>query len=117
MTATDPIIEYENTLTLVYDAQAFTLKGLRSNPDKQQERSLNKRLAKLKVEEADLIAMIDAIEDDPSEELPMPDEALLNEIIRLTGEVEKATGKNVTASGALKITGEILDLAVKLTGE
>ena len=117
MANTDPIIEYENALALVYDAQALVLKGLRANPDKQEERRLNKHLAKLRVEEADLIAMIDALEDEPVKDLPMPDQALVDEIARLSGEVEKATRRNVTAAGALKVAGGILDLAINLTGD
>ena len=113
----DPIIEYENALALVYDAQALTLKGLRANPDKQEERKLIKRLARLKVEEADLIAMIDALEDEPAENLPAPDPALVAEIARLSGEVEAATKRNLSAAGALAAAGKVLDLAIKLTGD
>ena len=105
----DPIIDYENALALVYDAQALTLKGLRANPNRQQERKLNKRLASLKVEEADLIAMIDALENEPVEDLPGPDPALVAEIARLSGLVEAETKRNLTAEGALVAAGLVLD--------
>ena len=57
-------------LSLVYDAIAIAQKGLLANPSKDEERKLNRTLAKLELERVDLRAMLDAMEDADNNAFP-----------------------------------------------
>jgi len=114
MAETDPVLILENALALVYDAQSLVLRGLRANPDKDEQRRLNKTLARLKVEQKDLEDLIDAYEDEPNIMKPPPQEVVDN-IAELSGKVEQEIGKNVTASRALELASGVLDMATKAT--
>lgn len=114
MSETDPVLVLEDALALVYDAQALVLRGLRSNPDKDEKRKLNKTLAKLKIEQKDLEDLIDAYEDEPNT-VQMPAQGVVDEIARLSGEVEKVTRKNLSASRALELASGVLDMAIEAT--
>lgn len=116
MSSGDPVIDLENALALVFDAEALTLKGLRANPSKEEQRKLNKRLASLVVEEADLIAMIDALENRIEPGIKPPTDAQVTEIAKLSEKVEQDTQDNITASDALATSGKVLELAMKVSG-
>jgi len=107
---------YEDALALVFDAIAMARKGLRANPSKEEERKLNKLLARLEVERADLEAMLDALIDGRVIDVAPPTQAQVDEIARLTGEVGDWTRRNGTAAGAVTVLSKVLDLAVEITG-
>ena len=111
----DPVIDYENALALVYDAQALVVKALRANPSKEEERRLNRRLGRLRLEETDLTAMIDALDNESDPSIQPPTDAQVQEIASLSGQVENATQANINASAALVTAGNVLDLASALT--
>ena len=111
---TDIVIELEKALALTYDAKAEILKARRQKPDKDTLRDLNKTMARLEIEQADLEELIDAYEDEP-DDLPMPDPALVKEIAVLTGKVEKHAKKNATAKQSLAVASNVLEMAIKAT--
>jgi hypothetical protein len=110
----DPVIVLEKALALVFDAMAIAQKGRRANPTKEEERKLNKTLARLEIERADLEGMIDALENEPVD-VPPPTQEHVNRIAELTGRVEEQTRMILTAAGALAISSDVLDLAIKMT--
>jgi hypothetical protein len=110
----DPVIVLESALALVFDAIAIAQKGCRANPTKDEERKLNKTLARLEVERADLEGMIDALENEPAD-VPPPTQEHVERIADLTGRVERQTRASLTAAGALAIASDVLDLAIKMT--
>ena len=110
----DPVIALERALALVFDAIAIAQKGRRANPTKEEERKLNKTLARLEVERADLEGMIDALQNETADVSP-PTEEHVKRIAELTGRVEQQTRMSVTAAGALAIASDVLDLAIKMT--
>ena len=116
MSNSDPIIQLEDALALVFDTQALTIMALRSNLKKEDERRLNKFLARLVVEEADLISMIDALEDGGQPGIAPPTAAQVADISTLSGEVEQLTNGNLAASGVLAVSGKVLDLAIAVSG-
>jgi hypothetical protein len=111
----DPVIILERALALVFDVIAIAQKGRRANPTKEEERKLNKTLARLEVERADLEGMIDALENNEPHDVPPPTQEQVNRIAELTGRVEQQARASVTAAGALAIASDVLDLAIKMT--
>jgi len=111
---TDIVLVLEDALSLVYDAQSLTLKGLRANPSKDEKRRLKKRLASLKLEQKDIEDLIDAYEES-DDVLPPPNPTVVSEIAALTGQVEGHRQANLTAASALEISGKVLDMAIKAT--
>ena len=107
---------YEDTLALVFETIVTAKQGLRANPRKEEERKLNRRLAQLEVERADLEAMLDAIIDGETIDVAPPTQEQVDEIARLTGEVGGLTRANLTAAGALTITSKVLALAAAVSG-
>jgi hypothetical protein len=107
---------YEDALALVFDAIATNRKGLRANPSKDEKRKLNKQLARLEAERADLEAMLDAIIDGETIDVAPPTQAQVDEIASLTGQVEGWTRDNRTAAGAITVATNVLALAVEITG-
>lgn len=111
----DPVINLELALALVFDAIAIAQKGLRANPSKEEGRKLHKTIARLEIERTDLEEMIDALDNSP-DDVPPPSQEDVDRIAELTGRVEQQTRQNLTAAGAVEITSNVLDLAIKLTG-
>ncbi len=107
---------YEDALALVFDAIAAARKGRRANPSKEEERKLNKALARLEVERADLEAILDAIIVGDTVDVAPPTQEQVDEIARLTGEVGILTRANITAAGAVTVASDVLALAVAVTG-
>ena len=56
---------------------------------------------------------MDAIEDGETN-VKGPTDAQAEKVSQLTGDVEKMTGANITASKALSLTSKILDVAMKV---
>jgi hypothetical protein len=112
----DPVIILERALALVFDAIAIAQRGLRANPTKEEERKLNKTLAQLEVERADLEGMIDALENKPTD-VPPPTQEQVDRIAELTGRVEQQARASVTAAGALAIASDVLDLAINILSD
>lgn len=110
----DHLIQLEDALGLVYDAQAAVLKGKRANPSKEQQRALNKAWARLELEKADLEGQITAIEDE-GEILPPPSAEMVTEIARLTAAAETETRKGKTAAEYLTFAGAVLAMATEVT--
>jgi hypothetical protein len=110
----DAILSVSNMLALVYDAIAVAQKGLLANPTKDEERALNRTLAKLELERADLSAMLDALEDADNKDFTGPTAEQVTLIGTLTAEVDNLTSANLTASAAVDLTSRVLDLATKV---
>lgn len=111
----DPEMFYEDALALVFRAIRATRRALNSNPSKEEERKLNKRLLRLEAERADLEAMLDAIIDGEALDVAPPTPADVENIANLTKQVAGLTKANLTAAGALNVTSKVLDLAMKVT--
>lgn len=107
---------YEDALALVFDTIVTVKKGLRANPNKERERKLNKMLAQLEIERADLEAMLDAIIDGDTVDVAPPTQAQVDEIAALTGEVGGLTRANITAAGTISVASKVLALAAAVTG-
>lgn len=109
--------QLETALALIYSAIHLNNDGLRANPDKPEKRKLLKRRARLEAERANLEGMVDALADGEDIDVQPPTAEQVQAIADLTGEVEQQTQAAVTASAALVLTGKVLDLAIKLTGD
>ncbi len=105
----------EELLALIYDSISLTNKGMRANPSLVQERKLIKRLAQLEVERTDVEGLLDAIAFGDNIDVAPPTKAQVKKIATLTGKVTAETRATTTATKALKLTGDALDLAMKLT--
>lgn len=112
---TGTIITLEKALAIVYDTKAIMMKA-RRNASKEEKLRINKRLARLAAEQMNLEGMIDALEDG-LDDLQPPGQAMVDQIARLTGEVEKLAGTNASAAAALGIAGQVLDMAIAVTGD
>ena len=109
--------QLEACLALVYGAIHVNNEGLRSNPSKEERRKLLKRRARLEAERADLEGMLDAMADGVAIDVQPPTDEQVRAIADLTGKVEEQRRAAATASAALAITGDVLTLAMELTGE
>jgi len=108
------LIELEDSLALVFDAQTAVLKGKRAKPSKEELRRLNKLWLQLEAEKADLENQIAAVEDGESMPSP-PTPEVVEEIARLTQAAEIETRSNRKASEYLAFAGNVLDLATRVT--
>ena len=113
----DKILEtYEglsNALSLVYDALAAARKALLENPTKEQRRKLQRRIARLEAERAEISAKLDALADGETD-VKGPTAAQVAQIAVLTREVGAMTEANLAASKVLAVTTKILALAAKI---
>jgi hypothetical protein len=109
----NPLVTLGNMLSLVFDAIAIAQKGLLKNPSKEEERKLNRTLAKLKLERADIRAELDSLIDG-EQNIAGPTPAQVKEMSKLIAEVDKLTNASVTASGAVALTSRILALATEV---
>ena len=110
----NPLITLGDALSLVFDAIALAQKGLLKNPSKEQERKLNRTLARLELERADIHAQILALIAKKGA-VPRPTTAQVKEISDLTAEVDALTNASITASGAVALTSKILGLATEIS--
>lgn len=111
-----PRIVYNDALALVHNAIMATREGLLANPSREQERKLNKILARLQVEVANLESMLIALAKKQPVGVEPPTQAHVDEIAKLTGEVEGLTRETLTAASALSVASSVLALAVDITG-
>ena len=109
--------QLEACLALVYSAIHVNNEGLRSNPSKEDKRKLLKRRARLEAERANLEGMLDAMADDIDFDVQPPTDEQVRAIADLTGKVEEQRRAAATASAAHAITGDVLTLAMEMTGE
>ncbi len=105
----------EMCLALIYGAIHLNNEGLRSNPSKEEKRRLLKTRACLEAERADLEGILDAMADGESADVNPPTQAQVNEIARLSADVEEQRRTALTAGAALEATGAVLDLAMQVT--
>ena len=110
---TDSYQGLSDSLLLIYDGITLARKGLLKNPDTNQRRKLNRRIARLEAEAAEIEAKMTAIEDGVTG-VRGPTDAQVNKVSQLTGEVEGMTRANITASKALALTSKIMDIAMKV---
>ncbi len=109
----NPLVNLGNALFLVLDTIAIANKGLLKNPSKEDERKLNRTLAKLELERADIRAKLDAIIAGESD-IVGPTSGQVQEISSLTAEVEAVTNANLTASAAVALSSRVLTLATEV---
>ena len=102
-----------DALALVFDGISLAGKGLLRNPSKEQKRKLNRRIARLEAERAEIVAKMDAIEDGVTN-VKGPTDAQVTHIANLTAEVEKAAAANQTASAALSVSAKVLTVVSKI---
>ena len=57
-----------------------------------------------------------ALEDGSESSIQPPTQQQVAEVARLTGKVEGMTNQNLTASAALGLSGQVLELAIQVTG-
>lgn len=109
----NPLVTLGNMLSLVYDGIATAQKGLLRNPSPEEERKLNRTLARLELERAEIRAKLDALIAG-AQNIAGPTPNQVQEMSRLTAEVEGLTNASLTVSGAIALTSKILDLAGKV---
>ena len=97
----------------MFDAIALAQKGLLKNPSTEQERQLNRILAKLELERADIQAKITALIG-KAKGVNGPNEDQVLEVSNLTAQVDVLTNANITASGAIALTSNILGVATEI---
>ena len=107
------IIALSDALSLTIDAIAITEKGLLRNPSVEDERSLNRNLAELEAKRATIKAMLNALIAN-TREIEGPTNEQVEEMSRLTNEVDSLTNAALTASGAVGLSTRILSLATKV---
>ena len=98
---------------LVFDAISLVGKGLLRNPSKEQKRKLNRRIARLEVERAEIAAKMDAIEDGVTG-VKGPTATQVARIAILTAKVDKAAAASQTASAALTVSAKVLAVVSKI---
>jgi len=109
----NPLVTLGNMLSLVYDGIATAQKGLLRNPSPEEERKLNRTIARLEPERAKIRAKLDALIAGAQNIVgPTPDQ--VQQMSSLTAEVEGLTNASLTASGTIALTSKILDLAWKV---
>lgn len=109
----NPYKDLSDSMELIYDGISIANKGLLRNPDTTQRRKLNRRIARLEAELAEIGAKMTAIEDGETG-IRGPTNAQVKLVAKLTGEVENMTRANITASKALALTSKIMDVAMKV---
>ncbi len=109
----NPLVTLGNMLSLTFDAIAIAQKGLLRNPSKEEERKLNRTLAKLELERTDIRAQLDALIAG-EQNIVGPTLDQVQEISRLTAEVDALTNASLTASGAVALASRILALATEV---
>ena len=108
-----PIVALAEALSLVFDAIAVAEKGLEKNPSKEEERKLNQTLVDLDLKRAKIQAKLDA-QVNRTAPLAGPTAAQVAEVATLTGEVQRLTGRALTASAAVRVTTRVLALATEV---
>ncbi len=111
--APNKIITLNDSLLLTIDAIAVAEKGLLKNPSKEEERSLNRNLAELELKRAGIRAMLNALIA-KERDIKGPTIEQVEEISRLTAEVDSLTNAALTASGAVGLSSRILSLATEV---
>jgi hypothetical protein len=109
----NPLVTLGNALSMVFGAIAIAQKGLLKNPSPEEERKLNRTLAKLELERATISAKLDALIAG-NQDIAGPTPGQVQEISSLTAQVEVLTNANLTASGAVALTSRILTLATDI---
>ena len=110
---TNPYQGLSDALALVFDGISLAGKGLLRNPSKEQKRKLNRRIARLEAERAEIAAKMDAIEDGMVD-VKGPTDAQVTQVANLTAEVQSAAAANQTASAALTVSAKVLTVVAKI---
>jgi len=111
----DPVICLANALDLVFSAIAVAERGRRSNPSVEEDRVLNEQLNDLRLKRTRIQAQLDAIAAGTLT-LPGPSPKLMEEISRLTGQVEALSKRATRASDAVAVTSKVLTAATEAMG-
>jgi len=105
----DPVPGLLSSMALVDAAIALAKKALLDNPSVAQERDLNRLVLRLEAERAILEADLDAALAE-STKVKGPTAAQLEQIERLSNEVESATNSAMAVSARIGIAQKALDL-------
>ena len=111
--ANDSYQGLSDALALVFDGISLAGKALLRNPSKEQKRKINRRIARLEAERAEIAAKMDAIEDGMTS-VKGPSATQVARIADLSAEVESAVRSNLTVSASLALTSKVLTLATKI---
>lgn len=117
MAATDAelgeLVEKFKTLSIMLemteDAIVVAKKGLLENPEKEVRRELDETILELAAKRAKITNMMIALGSDATV-MPAPSAALVKQIAKLADKVDEMSRANVVASGAVKLTGQVLDV-------
>ena len=111
--ASDSYQGLSDALALVFDGISLAGKALLRNPSKEQKRKLNRRIARLEGERAEIAAKMDAIEDGVAN-VKGPSAAQVTRIADLSAEVESGAKSDLTASAALAVTSKVVTIVTKI---
>lgn len=98
---------------LAEDGIVLAKKGLLRNPSPEERRDLDKQILELGEQSTLIWEMMIAIRTE-TKTIKMPKQEQINEIARLSGEVEALTKGAINASQAVVLAGKVLDIAAKV---